>query len=680
MVNMPATQLSYFPLKGGLNLVTPPLAMPDGMCREAQNFEASIDGGYRRIDGYERFSGQFQPSDAVYKSIGCEITGEILTKNIITGETSGATAYVIGIGDAILYVTKVLGTFVEGEELSVLGDVQGIATTEMISGFVTSPLLDVTFKYLASNAYREDIDAVPGSGSILGVHRYKNVVYAFRNNEAGTAAVMYKSTSSGWVAVDLGISIAFSNANAAVENSTTLTLGGVSSAINRVVLESGSFASGVNTGRIIISAPSGGSFTAGAATSDGGGTLTLGGAESAITLAPDGRYTCLNYNFTGSSSTMRMYGASGTHEAFEFDGSVYVPLVTGLPDDRPKHIIIHNNYLFLSFESSVIVSGVSNPYTFTVIAGAGEIATGDDVTGFLSLVGSNASGALAIFTRNKTLILYGSTAADFNLVTYSYESGGAPYTMQKLTEGYVFDSLGLRQLAASQDFGNFIGNQVTKNIRPFTATRVNKANGSCIVRTSNQYRLLFNDKFALYITFDNAEVVGIMPIKYAHSMTCMASFENDDGEDFVYCGDVDGFVYRMNRGTSFDGEKIDAFISLNFAHMGNPRSRKRYRKAAYEISGNNYAEFLTGYDLGYTSEEINQGNLQNDSKNGGAFYWDQFFWDAFYWDGRSITLTEQSLTGTAENISLAIKSESAYFEAFTVNAVIIHYTTRRQLR
>lgn len=680
MISMPQTQLSYFPLKGGLNLVTPPLSMPDGMCREAKNFEASIDGGYRRIDGYERFDGKPQPSDAIYMQLPCAITGKVNVGDTITGDTSLATAYVIAVETDNLILTKVSGVFLSGEVLSVSATPQATTTGELLSGNVSEPLVDATYKYLASNAYRTDIAAVAGSGNILGVHRYKNVVYAFRNNVLGTEALMYKSSNAGWVQVDLGYEVAFTNANVSVDELQTLTQGGVTSTIKRVVVESGTLVSGTNTGRLIISEPSGGNFTAGAATTSGSGALTISGAQSAITLAPSGRYECLNYNFTGSGSTMRMYGASGTHRAFEFDGAVFVPLNTGLPIDKPKHIIVHNNYLFVSYETSVMRSAVSEPYSWTVIGGAGEIAMGETVTGFLSLVGSNASGALSIFTSNKTSILYGSTAADFNLVVYSYESGGFDYTMQKLGEGYVFDALGLRQLAASQDFGNFASNQITKNIRPFVSNKATKSNGSCIVRLSNQYRLLFNDQFALYVTFDNASLVGIMPVKYAHTMTCMASFESNTGEEYIYCGDTNGYVYRMNRGTSFDGEVIEAFINLNFSYMKNPRSRKRFRKAVYEITGNDYAEFQTAYDLGYTSSEINQGNLQDATKDGYYVYWDSFYWDAFYWDGRSISPNEQDLTGTAENISLAVKCESAYFNPFTINAAIIHYTTRRQMR
>ncbi|PPC86684.1 MAG: hypothetical protein CTY37_05360 [Methylotenera sp.] len=459
-----------------------------------------------------------------------------------------------------------------------------------------------------------------------------------------------------------------------------LSRGGVTALINRVVVESGSLASGINTGRLIIGAPSGGNFTAGAATTNTGGTLTLSGAQTAITLAPSGRYEIVNNNFGGSANTIRMYGASGTHRAFEFDGTVFVPISTGMLVDTPKHIAVHVNHLFLSFEGSSQYSAPGNPYSFTIITGAGEIAAGDTVTGYLSLVGSNLTSSLAIFTTNKSFILYGRSADDWNLVTFAYESGGFEYTMQNIGQGYVFDALGIKQIASTDAFGNFDNAQITKNIRPFINARITKSVGSCIARLSNQYRLFFNDRYALHITFDNEQIIGVMPVQYAHDLTCMSSFESNSGEEFILAGGTNGYVYRMERGTSFDGEEIVAYINLAFSFQRNPRLKKRYRKAVYEISGGNYAEVQAAYELSYGSSETEQGVTSTINTPFGSVFWDAFTWDSFYWDGRTLLPAEQDLTGTAENISLIIRSNSDYFAPFTVNSAIIHYSTRRQLR
>jgi hypothetical protein len=679
-MQMPSVQISYFPLRGGLNLVTPPLSMPDGMCMEALNFEVDIDGGYRRIAGYERFDGQAQPSSAVYRIVRCTFIDTVSVGDTITGETSGATGYVIAVTDSYIAFTKSFGLFIEAENIQVAAVTKAVSTSAAALGGAETARLNAEYLHAAANVYRADILPITGSGSILGVHRYNNNTYGFRNNLGGTAADMYVSSGAGWVKIDLGYQVEFTNANVNVLDLDTLTQGGVTATINRVVLETGSLLSGVNTGRLILTLPAGGNFAAGAASTSSGGTITLSGAEAAITLAPNGRYECINHNFGGLATGIKMYGASGVHEAFEFDGTVYVPLRTGMVIDTPKHIIAHVNYLMLSFDGSTQHSAVGNPYSYTVINGAGELAMGDTIRGFLSLVGSNATSALAVFTTNKTAILYGTGADNWQLVTYSFESGAFDYTMQSIGQGYALDTLGIRQLAASQDFGNFANSQVSKLIRPFIETRVTKSIGSCIVRLRNQYRLFFNDNYALHVTFDNGQVLGIMPVKFAHSFNCVASFETNSGEEYVLAGGTDGYVYRMEKGTSFDGESIEHYVNLSFSYMKNPRSRKRFRKALYELSGNNYTEFETGYQLGYASNEINQGVNAENSKNGAQVFWDEFVWDNFYWDGKSISPSEQDLTGTAENISLILRGDSAVFRPFTINSAIIHYTVRRMQR
>jgi hypothetical protein len=681
-VRLPPVKTAYFPLRGGLNLVTAPLSIPDGMCRDALNFEVDFDGGYRRVGGYERYDGRPQPSDAIYSVINCTFNGSVVAGNTITGLTSGATGVVIVVGVDFIAFTKATGTFQNAEALQVSAITVATSTSTAIAGGAASALLNAQYTNLAADQYRSDIAAVPGSGSILGVHRYSkdSKVYAFRNNLAGTAAEMYVSSASGWTLVNLGYEVSFSNANTSVEDGDTLTQGGVTATINRVVVQTGTLASGVNTGRLIIGAPAGGNFAAGAATSTGGGSLTLSGAQSAITLTPGGRYEFVNHNFGGATGETRMYGASGVHRAFEFDGTVFVPISTGMATDTPKHIVAHNNHLFLSFGGSLQHSGVGTPYVWTIISGAGELAMGDTVTGMLPMVGSQSTASLIVATSNKTSVLYGTSSSDWNLVTYSFEAGGFDYTMQNIGAGYVLDALGVKQIVATDAFGNFANAQITRNVRPFIEARVNRSVGSCIVRLRNQYRLLFNDRYALHITFDNGKVLGIMPVQYSHTMTCLASYESNNGEEFIFAGDTDGYVYRMDQGTSFDGQDIIAYLNLSFSFMRGPRLRKRYRKAVYEVTGGNYAELDAAYELGYGTSEIDQGITSNISTPFGSVFWDSFTWDQFFWDGRTLLPAEQDLTGTAENISLILRSTSDYFEPFTVESAIIHYTDRRLLR
>lgn len=682
-MDIPSIQTTYFPLTGGLNLVTPPLSLKDGLCRDAVNFECDVDGGYRRVAGYERFDGQTEPSSITYYALPISsFSDTVANGDIITGVTSAETATVLASDDDNIYITKASGAFESsGEVLNVSGSPVAISSASQNAGGAPTSALDATYTNLAADIYRALITAVPGSGSILGVWMYNDIVYAFRNNAGGTAAAMYKSTSSGWSLVNLNNEISFTNANTDVGDGDTLTQGGVTATILRVVVETGTLQSGTNTGRLIIGAPTGGNFTAGAATSTGSGALTLSGAESAITLAVGGRYEFVNHNFGGSSGTFRMYGASGTNKLFEFDGTVYVPITTGLPVDTPNHIAVHLNYLITTYDSSLQRSSIGAPYMWTVITGAAELAVGESVTQILPIVGSNNSAAMAVFTRNKTMMLYGSTEADLQLVTFSLEAGAAAYTGQNIGDVYVLDQQGVRQMSGSDTFGNFSDVQITRFIKPWIAARTGKAVASCISRDRSQYRLFFNDKYVLHITFDNGRIVGMMPILLEHTFNCVSSHEViSTGEEYILAGGTDGYVYRLDKGTSFDGANINSFISLVFSYMKSPRVRKNFKKAVYEITGGGYSEIDASYELGYGSADINQGVTSMLASAAGSVFWDSFIWDSFYWDGRTLLPIEHKLFGTAENISLILRCDSQDFEPFTINSALIHHIPRRQKR
>ena len=85
---------NYFPLGGGLDLVTPAIAIPPGRLRHCLNFEPYVGGGYLRTPGYERYDGGKRPSEGkVSMYVAKRLTG---TNSIGAGDTlgeSGGTAY-----------------------------------------------------------------------------------------------------------------------------------------------------------------------------------------------------------------------------------------------------------------------------------------------------------------------------------------------------------------------------------------------------------------------------------------------------------------------------------------------------------------------------------------------------------------------------------------------------------
>jgi len=676
----PKVNYDLIRLGGGLDQVTPTLSLPPGVARRAANFECSITGGYTRIAGYERFDGRPSPSAANYNILVLTFTATVTVGQTVTGSVSGATGRVIVVNTASLVITRETGTFAAGD---VLNNGSGfVGTITSVEGVAADGLLDAQYQNLAADNYRADITVVPGSGSVLGVAYYNGTVYAWRNNAGGTAAVMHKSTSAGWVAITLGKELSFGTGTAAIVDGNTVTgaTSGATGVVARVVLQSGTFASGNAAGRLILSSSTG-VFTSGENLTVAAAVKAIaGGAATQITLTTGGRYETVVANFGGGTANYKLYGCDGVNRAFEFDGTTFVPIVTGMTVDTPSHICFHKQHLFLSFNASVQFSALGFPYQWTPLLGAGEIAMNAEVTNLLVLPGDQSSGALGVYTRSDTSVLYGTSSANFSLSTFNSGTGAFPYTAQNMDQAYVLDDRGIMSLGTSLNFGNFVPASLTMNIPKFIEQHRGLSVGSTVNRDKGQYRVFFSDGSALYLTILNGRVLGSMPMQFQHNINCAIDSEAPTGGTVQFFGSTNGYVYQMDLGTSFDGEQIPANMNLVYNSIKSPRILKRYRKAAVELSGDSYAEIQFGYDLGYRTTALTQAedaSYQNDLRSS---YWDEMVWDNFVWDGSDISPSEIEVSGTAENIAIRISSNSDLFSSFTVNNIIVHYTLRRGLR
>ena len=424
-----------------------------------------------------------------------------------------------------------------------------------------------------------------------------------------------------------------------------------------------------------------GTFTAGENLRIGATTYAHAvAAQAAITLAPNGTVETTMGNFGGNTNQTRVYGCDSVNYGFEIDGTIYVNIRTGMTTDVPTKVAFHKQHLFLAFSESVQFSGLGLPYQWSPILGAGEIALTNAVTNFLVQPGNQNTGAMAIYTDSDTFILYGTSSANWSLVSYNVGTGAKPYTAQNMAQSYVFDDRGVINLQTTLNYGNFDSAAITLNIRPFVQQRRNLAVGSSLNREKAQYRVFFSDSYALYLTISNNNLLGAMPVQFPNPVTVVCEGESPDGAETSFFGSTNGFVYRLDAGTSFDGAEIAANITLVFNAIRSPRILKRYRKGSLEISGTSYAEFTFSYDLGYSSTDLGQDIGTNYSSNLVASYWDSISWDNFVWDGRTLAPSEVEIMGTAENIAVRIASISDIYAPFTVNSTILHYSMRRGLR
>ncbi len=602
---------SYFPLAGGLNLVTPALSIPPGMCIDAQNFMPEITGGYKRIGGYERFDGHASPSAADYYVFSVTLTGTIAVGATITGASSGQTAVVIAAPDSThRVVARVSGSFTNGETLNVGGVGQGTLTATPVANNESTPALDVSYANLAADEIRTSISAVPGQGPIRGVWVYNDVVYAFRDAVGGATTEMFKSTASGW-----------------------------SASLH-------SFA------------------------------------------VPGGRFEFVNYNFSGSATGLKMYGCDGKNKAWEYDGTTFTSITSTASTDTPQCIAAHKNRLFLGVQGSLFLSSPGAPTSGWANTGgvSGEIGVGDQITGLYSLPGDNNNGALAVFSRNSTHILYGYSTSTWNLSPTAPDSGAIAHTSQYVSAMLALDDRGVTLLAASAVFSNFEQATISRNVQPFITQRAGTAVASSVLRSQNQYRLYFSDGYGLAFQVENSKCEAVMPIYYPNPVTCICTGEYSTGEEVVFFGSSDGKIYQAEKGTSFDGANIESWIRLAFNPEKSPRVRKRWRRMVCDVSVPGYAELNFTYEMDFgdygLSPAITQASeiVQTVVAPGGGGFWDSFTWDNFTWDSDLISPPRYDLTGTGRNISLLFYNYADTAAPFTLQGITLHFTPRRNER
>lgn len=687
-----AVRTSYIPLSGGEDQVSPAASIKPGALIFSENYEPGVVYGYRRIDGFERTDGRPRPSDASYWVLNFDAgSADFAVADIVTGGTSLATGEVLVVsvtsgtwagGNAAGYLIlfNVVGTFQDNEAITAAGAAavaNGVATERGASNDTD----DATWLHAAIAATRADIQTVPGEGRILGVWMFGGTKYAFRNNVGSTAAVMFKSSAAGWTTVDLGKKLSFTSGGVTeivAGNTITGAISGATAVVNRVFVTSGTWGAGTAAGYFILTGQVG---VFQAENLDVGASLnlaTIAGNSAAQTLSPSGRYEFLNHNFYGAASSRRMYGCDGVNKAFEFDGTAYCPITTGMATDAPKHIHVHREQLFLAFPNgSVQHAAPGDPLVWSVVVGAGEIGTGDEITGFSTVPG----GVLAILNRNQTYLLYGASVADWELKRHAEDSGAIEWSIQSIGAPRYLDDRGMTSLDAVQNFGDFAASTFSQQIQPLLDSKLSSSSvtASIRVRTKDQYRMFFADGYGVIAKF-RPKSIEFTRINIGKVVRCACSVEDTAGREVLLFGSDDGYVYEMDSGTSFDGSEVVGYLRLPFGHLKSPQQNKHFFKAVLDIDAPGGTALDFTHELNYGSPDTPLGETQALNVQSGGGQWGSAVWSEFVWGAQVVGTAEGYVDGDGVNLGMLIRSASTYDRPHTINGVNLHYSMRGRAR
>ena len=398
-------------------------------------------------------------------------------------------------------------------------------------------------------------------------------------------------------------------------------------------------------------------------------------------LAPSGTYRFVNCNFKGSASSAMMYGVSGVHKAFQWNGTTWTDITTGMAADTPKFIEAHKNYLWLGFANgSLQNSPLGDPTgTWTSRTGANEIGLGDEITNIIS-----HKDVLVSYASNSVHILSGSanTGSDAWALKPYTRDGGAAADCAKALGGDVlaWDAQGAVYLQATQAYGDFSTAALSGRIRSM-ADKVTPLFATTSKKTGT-YRLFCTDGRVLVATMVGQTLVGWSQVKYDREFACACAGEDSAGNEVLYAGDNSGYVHQLDIGTSFDGATILSVLRTAFNSMNAPTVRKRMVKLTIEISASAAPINLKVQpDYNYGDFGGNTGTMISDMwATGGGGLLDGANWDGFVFDAGIVGLAEAYITGVATTVSLLFNHTSATEQPFVLAAAHLLYEPRGMQR
>ena len=399
------------------------------------------------------------------------------------------------------------------------------------------------------------------------------------------------------------------------------------------------------------------------------------GTTYSQTLSAGGKYEFSVYNFMGQTTGITLYGANTVDAGFSFDGTTFIKIQTGMETNVPQHIATHQKHLFFSFANgSIQHSSIAAPNKWSAVTGAAELGIGDEVSGFSTEV----NNVMSIFTRNDAYMLYGTSSADWELRKFHAGAGAIPYTLQKMDQTFFLDDRGISSIFTVQYFGDFQSSVASDKIDPYIQNKKDNAIDSLRVRGKNQYRLYFDDKTGVEMTFINKRNQGLMPFTLDHQINCLVSAEDSNGFEVLYGGFDDGYVRRLDSGTSFDGETVSSFVRTAYYHYNSPGTRKRFRELGLEINADTSTTLTVTptYDFGGTYTPKTSPISSDYSVTVTADQWTES--DISNSDtGVTVVASERiRINGIGTNMGLIISNSSIYDKPITLQGAIVEFSAR----
>ena len=635
------------------------IKMP-GSARVLVNFEPSIKGGYRRINGYSKYSHSPVPSHGSPLVQGSGQTGTtLLLANTFTALTDGDTFTIAG-------VTGTYTIAVAGVTFSAVNNQNTITFT---------PALD------SSPADKAAVTMGNLDSNIEGLHYF----YESLTDTGGVLAlrqgVLWYSTGSVWTEVNAPYYGPVLVAGGA-QTGVTVALDAFSS--DTYVPQPGDTFSiaGIELVYTVLAIPT---VASGASTLSIYPALDSSPADNAVVT------------FLGKSSTG---GTKARFADFAFDGNEKVAMVDGvnypLAGNTTVGVVQLNStidligastvesfadHLFFGVGNKLIFSAPFDETDYTAANGSGNAVLKGKITGL-----KNFRNKLIVFTTSMIYELTGTSSADFRLDEIVGELGcSEPDSIQEVGGDLLFlGPDGLRFVGATARIGDFNLSLASAPIQDNLNTFRNDYASLCslTIRDKSQYRIFgFNSGQV------EAQAVGYLGTQFVGQDQSMFQWGKTEGlkvyrassahtinnEIVIFSGET-GYVYLLESGSTFDGTSIPAKFYTPYMPINDPRIRKTLYKATtyYDPEGTMEGTLTFTYD--FNSPDKIQPDFQALAGGGTFAIYGEATFGVETFGGAPDTVLTVNPTGSFFTVSLEYDFNATNTAPFIVDTGLLEFS------
>jgi hypothetical protein len=624
-----------------------------GSARILKNFEPSINGGYRRIEGFTKLSSSFVPAYDEPLVHGSAQTGTTLViANIYSTPVEGGTFTIAGVAGTYTIAT---------------GGVSYDSSYKRAT-------LTLTTSLASSPADKAAVTFTSHVGTVLGVAYWSSRAIACRNGS------IYSSTGSSWTKISKP-SYGTVLVNGAGQTGASLAMDGLT-----VAPRIGDTFSVAGIEKVYT-------VTANATLVSGGATVAINpnlasspADNAAVTWLSLDRSSALKTRFAKYriGSVEKIAGVDSYNYPFIYDGTTFSEVNSTTDIEGAEFVVFHKNQLFFAVGHNLVFTAPYTDSDLTAANGSGIISVGAKITGLIVF-----RDILVIFTERTISQLTGNTISDFVLQPVTRNVGCiSPDTIQEIGGDLIFlGPEGLRLFGLTDRVGDFNIGLVSKPIQKEMTDFISSCTSfsSVVIKQKSQYRLLgFNTNtkaassrgiIGTQMTSDNTS--NISWAELAGFKAYVADSYYDNKIETVLFANTDGYVYQMESGNSLDGANIIASFATPFVFMEDARIRKTMYKfflytdpqGSVSVAANLKFDFDT---LG--SVQPNPITLSNVTSSVGFYGTSVAKYGTTTYGTKLKKLFETQVIGSGFSVSLQFTSESTD-PPFSLDAATLEYST-----